>query len=912
MDFNSRPMASRREFLKQAATTGSGVVVVHYLDGQEAWGAQGGRSPKGLKQPVTDNFRSHRYEGRAKVMGAKIYGRDFRAKDLKGWPEVERRTVIIRAPLATKVFRSVDLERLSREYGGPALVTGDDLANWGVEAGLPFLMPTFYVRSGAVPDYLGQPVALLSFTSTSEYLAVKSKLQDVSGLLQWGEDKAPNSRPPYGTTRFVRYEGANGQEEFSFVKDGPWSPPWEESDPNGSPNARASAYTQRIESDLTHPDWRIFQQIYETQSVDPMFMEPECGLSWYESESQTLHLTLGTQSPQDDGDAILHFFSKATTPPIKKVAINCCYPGGGFGGRDSSDFPLHLAIAAMAEPDVAHRIIHSRYDQFQSGIKRHPSKVDLLVALDQKGKLQALKSIMELDGGGQNNYSFAVQNVGARNASGGYRFPRSWVDAVSRPSVAIPAGSVRGFGSFQSSFALECLLDEAAETLGIDAIDLRLNNILSGQDHAHTGAGLAYNIRIGEVLRAARKSRLWQGRHGVKAKGRESIGGVGFALGVKSFGKNPGDAVVAAITLDHKGRLLLMTNSVDMGNGTATTLPLSLVDILGRPADDIKLGATIDFGPLELVGPKAKDEAHQQELAKNPFWVPYKAMSTAASAGAYTMRHAAREAAKVLMEWGIWPAACAILGLKAKDTVWDPQAVNWSKMGLVYKKMRPIAFEKLAKKAHDLGVVTGAMVHGFYRTRWARASFPIDGKSYESEIDGLALRRGGGEFRAVARSSVDFPPYRTQMEGANRYTPYGVVVAVEVSRNTGEVKVVDAETFLDCGPVTLMPIVEGQMEGGFAMGIGQALTESFPLTDGGPGQGDWNLHRYRVPLAGDCAVGRAKFHILPSDPQDEPRGMAEVVFNPVPAAIVNALAHATGKRLRRLPLTPDAVKAALR
>jgi CO/xanthine dehydrogenase Mo-binding subunit len=40
--------------------------------------------------------------------------------------------------------------------------------------------------------------------------------------------------------------------------------------------------------------------------------------------------------------------------------------------------------------------------------------------------------------------------------------------------------------------------------------------------------------------------------------------------------------------------------------------------------------------------------------------------------------------------------------------------------------------------------------------------------------------------------------------------------------------------------------------------------------------------------------------------------MAEVVFNPVPAAIVNAVAHATGKRLRRLPLTPDDVKAAQR
>jgi hypothetical protein len=110
VDFDSPPITSRREFLKQAGTTGSGVVVVHYLDGQEAFGAQGVRSPQALKQTVADNFRNQRYEGRAKVTGAKIYGRDFRAKDLKGWPQVERRAVIIRASLAANVFLSVDRE----------------------------------------------------------------------------------------------------------------------------------------------------------------------------------------------------------------------------------------------------------------------------------------------------------------------------------------------------------------------------------------------------------------------------------------------------------------------------------------------------------------------------------------------------------------------------------------------------------------------------------------------------------------------------------------------------------------------------------------------------------------------------------------------------------------------------------
>lgn len=906
-----QPPPTRRELLKQAAS--SGLVVINYLQGDRA-SAKSKKTPSSSEKasPLIAG-RHHRLEGRAKVTGAKLYGRDFRAKDLSGWPKAERVAVILRTPLAGKILRGIDTARLRTLLGDVSLITGDDLARWGVEAAPPFLMPTLYVRSQSVPDYLGQPIALLSFKSVAAYLEAKPHLTTLSQIIQWGDKQPPPERPPYGTSRFVYYTDRAGQEEFSYVKDGPWTSPWEAPDQHGSPNAKASYYIEKIKADLSNSAWRVFRKTYETQSTDPMFMEPECGLAWYDAARHTLHLTLGTQSPQDDGDAVLSFFHHAKTLSVKKVVINCCYPGGGFGGRDGSDFPLHLAIAAVSEPNVTHRIIHSRFEQFQAGIKRHPAKLTLELAIDADGRFQALLSNLELDGGGQNNYSFAVQNVGARNATSAYRFPRSCVESIARASTAIPAGSVRGFGSFQSTFALECLIDEAAHQLGIDPIDLRLRNLVSGIEPVHTGTIVAHPIRSDEVLKAAQNSRIWQQRHTAKTTlaTPQTLYGVGLALGVKSFGKNPGDAVVAGLTMDPHGRLLLLTNSVDMGNGTATTLPLSIVDLLGRPADDIKIGATTEFDPLQLAGPKAKDEADQEKLAKNPFWVPYRAMSTAASAGAYHMRHAVREAARVILQCGLWPAACAILGLKGEDRNWNPAHITWHSEGLVYRGMRPIPFAALAKKAYSLKLATGALIHAFYRSRWAQATFTIKDASYRAEIDALAIRWGSGRFAAIPRTAVDFPPFRTLMAGANRYTPYAIVIGVEVSRTTGEVKVVEAESFLACGPITLAPIVEGQMEGAFAMGVGQALTESFPIDEAGPGQGDWNLHRYRVPLASDCALGKTKFNILPPHPEEDPRGMAEVTFNPIPAAIVNAIADATGKWLRRLPLTSDDVKAAL-
>jgi CO/xanthine dehydrogenase Mo-binding subunit len=91
------------------------------------------------------------------------------------------------------------------------------------------------------------------------------------------------------------------------------------------------------------------------------------------------------------------------------------------------------------------------------------------------------------------------------------------------------------------------------------------------------------------------------------------------------------------------------------------------------------------------------------------------------------------------------------------------------------------------------------------------------------------------------------------------------------------------------------------------------LLEDLPAYEDGAGNGIWNLHRYHVPLSGDVALGRVERVILPPDSDDAPaRGIAEVGMIPVPPAIGNAVAHATGVRFRRLPITAEAVRAAWR
>ncbi len=91
-----------------------------------------------------------------------------------------------------------------------------------------------------------------------------------------------------------------------------------------------------------------------------------------------------------------------------------------------------------------------------------------------------------------------------------------------------------------------------------------------------------------------------------------------------------------------------------------------------------------------------------------------------------------------------------------------------------------------------------------------------------------------------------------------------------------------------------------------------ALYEGMPLYEDGPGSGDWNFNRYRLPRGKDVAVWNQTANILPvTEQEDHPKGIAEVVQIPTIPAVANAVAHAVGKYLRELPLTEEKIKEAL-
>ncbi|MBI2371215.1 MAG: xanthine dehydrogenase family protein molybdopterin-binding subunit, partial [Deltaproteobacteria bacterium] len=136
-------------------------------------------------------------------------------------------------------------------------------------------------------------------------------------------------------------------------------------------------------------------------------------------------------------------------------------------------------------------------------------------------------------------------------------------------------------------------------------------------------------------------------------------------------------------------------------------------------------------------------------------------------------------------------------------------------------------------------------------------------------------------------------------------------VEVEVDSGTGEVKILRAAAAHDVGRAINPQIVEGQIQGGFAQGVGYALFEAMELDNGmvtNP-----NFIHYRLPSTKDIpAVVPIIVESIEETGPFGAKGVGEPGLVGTAPAIANAIADAIGVRLKELPMTPERVLAALR
>ncbi|HEX8154016.1 MAG TPA: molybdopterin cofactor-binding domain-containing protein, partial [Thermoanaerobaculia bacterium] len=600
---------TRRAFMKSMTVGTTAVVVLKWppaLDAAPPPGDPVQPPPSTGWGPVAGQAR-YRIDGIPKVTGEKIYARDFAPGDIPLWPKTAMYVSLLKAVRTDREFVKVNLSKLPAALQPVKTVLQSDLDAASIKTpwfdGINFsTTPPLLVEPGSVPIYLGQPVAMLFFDDQATWRAAERLMQLDPDFIEYGAKGTPKYSgmtlgDPY---YFIRYSD-DGTEVFSQVT------AQASLDPAGTTPAdiEAKKVQELIDKKFRNAPaegWRVFESTTATQTIDPMFMEPQTGMAYMRragvANQLELDLVVGTQSPNADVATLCNSVLQGTANHPDYVRMYSCYPGGGFGGRDTSLFTYFLGIAAAFSIGRPIRLEFDRFGQFQSGIKRNGSQIEQQFAVDKEGKLQAIRSSITIVGGGKMNYSPFVAELAGICGAGSYAVPMNDIKAVARQTIGPTAGSMRGFGGPQAFFAVEHLMDEIAAGLKLDPIELRLRNVLERGDYNVCGAPLTEPLALREICELARATPLWRNRDDERRRRSDgdTIYGVGFALANQAYGTGT-DPVLGNVSLEPDGKVTVTTTAVDMGNGSATSLALATARWLGTNASAIEMGG-VDFATV--------------------------------------------------------------------------------------------------------------------------------------------------------------------------------------------------------------------------------------------------------------------------------------------------------------------------
>ncbi|MGF6970994.1 CO/xanthine dehydrogenase Mo-binding subunit [Paraburkholderia sp. WC7.3g] len=853
-----------------------------------------------------------RIDGLSKVTGSRIFARDFKARDFSGWPKQENWLYALRCNCIDKIVEGYDLRVLPKRIQPVGVVDNDTLKANNISLHQekdPQTYPDIFLfsQTGQAADCYGQPIALLIFRDFETYRQARKILDFNNEVIRYGVtvDRDKSNPTVYPTPKiYVR----NDEKSFWNIN--------MTTDKNShfGPSDEFKQRCRDVRKDICalasrkvkQGDWYEFGTSsgahFMTPAIDPVFMEPEAGLAWYDASTGFLQLVLGTQSPSDDGATAAGIFSGSNIG-IRQVHVVGCYPGGSFGGRDKSWFPVYLALAAPFA-EGALRWQQTRYEQFQVGLKRSETEFEESIWVDHAGKIQALDSQFILNAGGKRNLSASVADLAALSAMSCYEIPRAAARAQANYTPEVFGGSQRGFGGPQAYMAIETLLDEAAQALHKSPFDIRRANLLrKGHGKTITGAPILFDLQLDKLLTTLELDPLWVNKDRTRASSKLKYG-VGLAMSNQAYGTGK-DPIFAMVEIKQDGKLRVLTHYTDMGNGAATTLALAPADHLGQNAHQILMSEVDAFASIrdfDFKGLGKWDDSRSGAISF-PFG------SSSACLGAFHHFAAVDPASQALLLQSVLPAARKIW--KAPGP--DPRTIKWVNGTLTAPGYRPLTWSALFAKIKEEHFDMVAAAHITYAGDFWKGRYVFQSGDFDMDCDFIAVGHDILNLAALKCEKVTAPPGAVGY-GRTDYAPSAALVAVSVNPGNGHVHVEQVVTALSAGRLICKQIVEGQSQGAVAMAIGNVLTEACPLGPEGPGNGKWNLDQYLITLMCDIP-GRQRLIILdpPADKHhDCARGIGEAVICPIAPALLNALAMATGHRFRQTPVTPAIIMEALK
>jgi CO/xanthine dehydrogenase Mo-binding subunit len=341
-----------------------------------------------------------------------------------------------------------------------------------------------------------------------------------------------------------------------------------------------------LEAAFTASD-HLVEAVYETAFLEHVAMERESLLGMIDEDGR-ITVIGGTHQPHLQQ----RFISEMLGIPQERVRVIVPPMGGSFGGKQD---PWPFTAVGLATYHVRQPIslVYSREESFDASPKRHPYHVKCRIGATTAGELIGLQARIDCNTGGYDGAGRFITNYAVTAAGGAYRWQAADVAARAVYTNGPKAGQYRGFGTAQSTFALECTLDEMIEELGDDPIKFRLRNCLGSADVSFLGYPLADTLGYSEVLNTIEPHFRQYLQDAESYNATHSHGylrrGVGLAGMWYRFGKAGSLKIEAQAELAADGHFVVYCSAPDYGQGTNTVMSQIAADTLGVERDYVEV-----------------------------------------------------------------------------------------------------------------------------------------------------------------------------------------------------------------------------------------------------------------------------------------------------------------------------------
>lgn len=755
-----------------------------------------------------------------------------------------RHAAILRSPHPHARIRAIDTRRAEKLAGVIGVVTGAQIAS--VAGIIPSVVRSkmrYQVCATTKVRYCGEPVAVV--VAVDRYVAEDAlELIDVDYEPLPGVAHIDDALAP-GAPLLFEEAGSNVAQHRTFTY--------------GDPDGAFAGAGRTFRCEYRFP--RSIATPMETYGVIAQFEpHPDRYTIWSNFQGPFVLQPLMAGALNVAGNRL-----RIITPPNS---------GGSFGVKQSVYAYIVLLAAASRLAGVPLKWTEDRLEHLMASSSATDRTGEVEAAFTSEGELTGLRfrNVVNLGAYIRAPEPASVYRMHS-TSSGAYRVKNLAIENTLVVTNRMPAGLNRGYGGPQFYFALERIMEIAARGLGIDAAELRRRNLVKKDEFPYASpAGSVldsgdYEACLAEVLRIAEYPALLARREAARKNGR--LFGIGFALGVEPSGSNmayvglaqtaeqrdkaePKSGANASVTIsiDPSGGITVQLDSTPNGQGHATVAAQIVADALGVQPDDVDVLTEADT----------------------------RAIAWSIASGNYSNRFASAVAGAVL--------GCARrMGDKLRAMAADEFKV-------------PVAEVELAggaaRVARDPGRAIG-VGRLAARAHWNPAGMP----------DGVGA--GMTETFVLDAPSLTSPDDADRVASALTYGFVADLAAIEIDRATGRIDIVKYVSVHDVGTMLNPMIVEGQINGGFAHGLGAALYEEL-VHDRAGNFVSGTFAEYLCPTAPEMPkidIG----HLSTPTPVNMTgaKGMGDGSSMLAPAALANAAADALGRDDIDLPLSLNRV-----